>query len=356
MFCVSCGNKISDKAQFCPFCGFKTPGTNSQTQAIQAEATTSQGDLHNTGSVSTNDNLSADSLKAAVDSTRKRSHRRMPLILVVALALALATSAAFATYYVYTNVWLPSQTQNEETAASEPAEYSIESTTVNVSVPTDPLYNPEGRDTAEWSYELISCTQQSDAVDKINNTIKESFESSVKLIESTESNIDDPNILGCVLSRNIKITYIDGSIVCLQDKCYVTAWGTHGWTEDAGVAYSLETGDPVDMASLFDMNENELISATETAFVSWLSSHPNEHNVANYSEATEYVIANIEDKLDGSYQTLLEGSIPFYIDENGLAYMTATYELGGYANGTRSIYVAAFEDNSIIGATADDTQ
>lgn len=350
MFCPSCGNKTSDEAQFCPFCGFKIPNApQSSANTLEVEASTA------TETSTTSNNLSADSLKAAVDSTRKRSRRRMPLILVVALVLALASSAAFAAYYVYTNVWLPSQTQSEEstTTAAEPVEYSVESTTVSVSVPA---YGVSGRESDEWSYDLISCTQQSAAVDKINSAIKESFESSVELVESSSNVIDDPTALTCVLSREIKITYIDDTIVCFQDKRYSTAWGAHGWPENTGVVYSLETGEPLDMAALFEMDEESLISATQAAFTTWLSSNTDQHSITDYSEATESAAWHIENLSSSTDDPLLTGSMPFYIDENGLAYMTGAYELGSYADGVQSIYVAAFDDESIIGTTAVDIQ
>lgn len=161
MFCVSCGNKISDEAQFCPFCGFKTPSAAPQDspthepeiETTQSVAADTQEEPIASDSPAANDGLSADSLKAAVDSTRKRSRRRMPLILVVALALALASSAAFAAHYVYTNIWLPSHN------AGQAATTSSEGTTAVWVVDTETVTTSEGEAVTTSSYEYDNLGQ-----------------------------------------------------------------------------------------------------------------------------------------------------------------------------------------------------
>ena len=168
MFCRQCGSEIPNEAKFCTFCGTKTvapkpredeglgprkakesntaPDKDAATDESAAQSTnrnapnnngnnvneTSEGkDAFNATSFAAGEQsgtaeaseepiaqagikASAEqsetsSLKAAVEQNKKRSRRRMPMILLVALALALATSVAYAAYRVYTDIWLPYQ-------------------------------------------------------------------------------------------------------------------------------------------------------------------------------------------------------------------------------------------------------
>ncbi len=76
----------------------------------------------------------AQSLTAAVESTVRRSRRRMPLIVLVALALALTSAVAFAAYTVYNQVIVPAmqaqqatiESQDNAQASGEPESESIE--------------------------------------------------------------------------------------------------------------------------------------------------------------------------------------------------------------------------------------
>ena len=57
-----------------------------------------------------------ETLRGAVNATKHRSRRRVPMVVLVALAMALAAGTAYAAYRVYTDVWLPAQqAQNEQT-------------------------------------------------------------------------------------------------------------------------------------------------------------------------------------------------------------------------------------------------
>lgn len=133
MYCTHCGKELDENAKFCGRCGAKVE--RSETSKLQ-EATSRpedpDGNLHIAESPSepsgeaidvqlldetesssrSKDNSST--LKAAVASNRKRSRRRMPLILVIALVLALTASIAFAAYYAYTQVYLPQQEAQQQ--------------------------------------------------------------------------------------------------------------------------------------------------------------------------------------------------------------------------------------------------
>ena len=92
------------------------------------------------------------------------------MVVLVALAMALAAGTAYAAYRVYTDVWLPAQqAQNERTVeAPEEITYSVETRSMDVSVPVDPYDAPGKREAQKWYYPHIEASTQSDAVDKIN--------------------------------------------------------------------------------------------------------------------------------------------------------------------------------------------
>ncbi len=69
---------------------------------------------------------STSSLTAAVESTKHRSRRRVPLVVLVALALALTSAVAFAAYQVYTQVIAPAM-QAQQAAVSTQANETGES-------------------------------------------------------------------------------------------------------------------------------------------------------------------------------------------------------------------------------------
>ena len=69
---------------------------------------------------------STSSLTAAVESTKHRSRRRVPLVVLVALALALTSAVAFAAYQVYTQVIAPAM-QEQQAAVSTQVDETGES-------------------------------------------------------------------------------------------------------------------------------------------------------------------------------------------------------------------------------------
>lgn len=95
-----------------------------------------------------------ETLRGAVNATKHRSRRRVPMVVLVALAMALAAGTAYAAYRVYTDVWLPAQqTQNEQTVeAPEEITYSVETRSMDVSVPIDPYDAPGKREAQKWYY------------------------------------------------------------------------------------------------------------------------------------------------------------------------------------------------------------
>lgn len=99
------------------------------------------------------------------------------MVVLVAPAMALAAGTAYAAYRVYTDVWLPAQQNQNEQVVEAPEEtveapeeitYSVETRSMDVSVPVNPYDAPGKREAQKWYYPHIEASTQSDAVDKIN--------------------------------------------------------------------------------------------------------------------------------------------------------------------------------------------
>ncbi len=66
----------------------------------------------------------SDTLKAAVEATKHRSRRRVPLVLLIALALTLISGVAYAAFWVYTEVVLPQIEASQQEPATDEGEDS----------------------------------------------------------------------------------------------------------------------------------------------------------------------------------------------------------------------------------------
>ena len=202
------------------------------------------------------------------------------MVVLVALAMALAAGTAYAAYRVYTDVWLPAQqAQNEQTVeAPEEITYSVETRSMDVSVPVDPYDAPGKREAQKWYYPHIEASTQSDAVDKINAALEESMRSDVEKTNAAPDAAEDMGgaIVFICQHRSITLTYIDNDIVCVRDQRYDTGWGPHGSTTVTGCAYSLETGDPVDPVSAFGLTPEQAKSAVADAITAYLATDPSD--------------------------------------------------------------------------------
>lgn len=287
-----------------------------------------------------------ETLRGAVNATKHRSRRRVPMVVLVALAMALAAGTAYAAYRVYTDVWLPAQqTQNEQIVeAPEEITYSVETRSMDVSVPVDPYDAPGKREAQKWYYPHIEASAQSDAVDKINAALEESMRTDVEKTNAAPDTAEDMGgaIVFICQYRSITLTYIDNDIVCVRDQRYDTGWGPHGSTTVTGCAYSLETGDPVDPISAFGLTPEQAQSAVADAVAAYLATDPSDllstsavvrdiTNMCLISPATGSGIA-VENPLDGCSH--------FYIASEGLVFATEDYQMGSYAYGRRELVVA----------------
>ena len=287
-----------------------------------------------------------ETLRGAVNATKHRSRRRVPMVVLVALAMALAAGTAYAAYRVYTDVWLPAQqTQNEQTVeAPEEITYSVETRSMDVSVPVDPYDAPGKREAQKWYYPHIEASAQSDAVDKINAALEESMRTDVEKTNAAPDTAEDMGgaVVFTCQYRSITLTYIDNDIVCVRDQRYDTGWGPHGSTTVTGCAYSLETGDPVDPVSAFGLTPEQAKSAVADAVTAYLATDPSDllSTSAVVRDITNMCLISPATGSGIDVENPLDGCSHFYIASEGLVFATEDYQMGSYAYGRREILVA----------------
>ena len=282
-----------------------------------------------------------ETLRGAVNATKHRSRRRVPMVVLVALAMALAAGTAYAAYRVYTDMWLPAQqAQNEQTVeAPEEITYSVETRSMDVSVPVDPYDAPGKREAQKWYYPHIEASTQSDAVDKINAALEESMRSDVEKTNAAPDAAEDMGgaIVFICQYRSITLTYIDNDIVCVRDQRYDTGWGPHGSTTVTGCAYSLETGDPIDPVSAFGLTPEQAKSAVADAVTAYLATDPSDILSTNavVRDITNMCLMSPALGSGVDVENPLDGCSHFYIASEGLVFATEDHQMGSYAYGRR---------------------
>ena len=287
-----------------------------------------------------------ETLRGAVNATKHRSRRRVPMVVLVTLAMALAAGTAYAAYRVYTDVWLPAQqTQNEQAVeAPEEITYSVETRSMDVSVPVDPYDAPGKREAQKWYYPHIETSTQSDAVDKINAALEESMRTDVEKTNAAPDTAKDMGgaIVFICQYRSITLTYIDNDIVCVRDQRYDTGWGPHGSTTVTGCAYSLETGDPIDPVSAFGLTPEQAKSAVADAVTAYLATDPSDILSTNavVRDITNMCLMSPALGSGVDVENPLDGCSHFYIASEGLVFATEDYQMGSYAYGRRELVVA----------------
>ena len=294
-----------------------------------------------------------ETLRGAVNATKHRSRRRVPMVVLVALAMALAAGTAYAAYRVYTDVWLPAQQNQNEQVVEAPEEtveapeettYSVETRSMDVSVPVDPYDAPGKREAQKWYYPHIEASTQSDAVDKINAALEESMRTDVEKTNAAPDTAEDMGgaIVFICQYRSITLTYIDNDIVCVRDQRYDTGWGPHGSTTVTGCAYSLETGDPIDPVSAFGLTPEQAKSAVADAITAYLATDPSDILSTNavVRDITNMCLMSPALGSGVDVENPLDGCSHFYIASEGLVFATEDYQMGSYAYGRREILVA----------------
>lgn len=363
MYCTKCGAKLPRDARFCMNCGKPVAAIASE-KAVASTASLGKAAApvaapakvaELTGASSSSQNNpspeQSETLRGAVNATKHRSRRRVPMVVLVALAMALAAGTAYAAYRVYTDVWLPAQqNQNEQTVeAPEEITYSVETRSMDVSVPVDPYDAPGKREAQKWYYPHIEASTQSDAVDKINAALEESMRSDVEKTNAAPDAAEDMGgaIVFICQYRSITLTYIDNDIVCVRDQRYDTGWGPHGSTTVTGCAYSLETGDPIDPVSAFGLTPEQAKSAVADAVTAYLATDPSDllSTSAVVKDITNMCLISPETGSGIDVENPLDGCSHFYIASEGLVFATEDYQMGSYAYGRRELVVAPSDDS-----------
>ena len=358
MYCTKCGAKLPRDARFCMNCGKpvvaiaseKAAASTASSEKAVAPAVVPAKVAEPKGASSSSQNNpspeQSETLRGAVNATKHRSRRRVPMVALVALAMALAAGTAYAAYRVYTDMWLPAQqTQNEQTVeAPEEITYSVETRSMDVSVPVDPYDAPGKREAQKWYYPHIEASTQSDAVDKINAALEESMRTDVEKTNAAPDTAKDMGgaIVFICQYRSITLTYIDNDIVCVRDQRYDTGWGPHGSTTVTGCAYSLETGDPIDPVSAFGLTPEQAKSAVADAVTAYLATDPSDVLSTNavVRDITNMCLMSPALGSGVDVENPLDGCSHFYIANEGLVFATEDHQMGSYAYGRREILVA----------------
>lgn len=358
MYCTKCGAKLPRDARFCMNCGKPVAAIASE-KAVASTASLGKAAApvaapakvaEPTGASSSSQNNpspeQSETLRGAVNATKHRSRRRVPMVVLVALAMALAAGTAYAAYRVYTDVWLPAQQNENEQIVEAPEEitYSVETRSMDVSVPVDPYDAPGKREAQKWYYPHIEASTQSDAVDKINAALEESMRTDVEKTNAAPDTAKDMGgaIVFICQYRSITLTYIDNDIVCVRDQRYDTGWGPHGSTTVTGCAYSLETGDPIDPVSAFGLTPEQAKSAVADAVTAYLATDPSDVLSTNavVKDITNMCLMSPALGSGVDVENPLDGCSHFYIASEGLVFATEDYQMGSYAYGRREILVA----------------
>lgn len=333
---------------------FSDPSSESDAFADEPEKSCGAGAFGAPSSPENNPSLNRpETLRGAVNATKHRSRRRVPMVVLVALAMALAAGTAYAAYRVYTDVWLPAQQNQNEQVVEAPEEtveapeeitYSVETRSMDVSVPVDPYDAPGKREAQKWYYPHIEASTQSDAVDKINAALEESMRSDVEKTNAAPDTAKDMGgaIVFICQYRSITLTYIDNDIVCVRDQRYDTGWGPHGSTTVTGCAYSLETGDPIDPVSAFGLTPEQAKSAVADAVTAYLATDPSDVLSTNavVRDITNMCLMSPALGSGVDVENPLDGCSHFYIASEGLVFATEDHQMGSYAYGRREILVA----------------
>ena len=333
---------------------FSDPSSESAAFADEPEKSCGAGAFGAPSSPENNPSLNRpETLRGAVNATKHRSRRRVPMVVLVALAVALAAGTAYAAYRVYTDVWLPAQQNQNEQVVEAPEEtveapeeitYSVETRSMDVSVPVDPYDAPGKREAQKWYCPHIEASTQSDAVDKINAALEESMRTDVEKTNAAPDTVEDMGgaIVFICQYRFITLTYIDNDIVCVRDQRYDTGWGPHGSTTVTGCAYSLKTGDPIDPVSAFGLTPEQAKSAVADAVTAYLATDPSDILSTNavVRDITNMCLMSPALGSGVDVENPLDGCSHFYIASEGLVFATEDHQMGSYAYGRREILVA----------------
>ena len=219
-----------------------------------------------------------------------------------------------------------------EAENSSTSNVEVESHSVQVSVPCEPDYSEQERENKTWNYDLLKNPNNSEGINKINSLIQESMDKSVQKAESVPYGRGGDR---AIITRNVKVSFINDKVVCYSDGNYSTGWGPHGSHDVGSVVFDLNTGEVIDVASYLGITQSELLSNVQQALSINLSNKPSD-------TSAEKIVDAVKLEKDDPLGISLEGITKLGFSKNGvLYYTTAEYELGSYAAGTRAIVVGS---------------
>ena len=300
---------------------------------------------------------------------RQIGNRLVPTFALIIASFIAAAGIAYAAFMLYKNVVEPhiqqlvQQEQAVKTAKKDGSKkeskqtvtYSTQQDSITVSVPEDPYYREVERRDWTWTYPQLTADGNQDAVDKINEAIKSSMQADADRANGMSADPDQllsESLDGVCVVRNIEITYMDDSVVCMRDSRYDTAYGAHGLSSVFGIAFDLKTGKAIDAASLFGLSGSSLRDATVNAVTAYISGK----NLTGSDFSPEETGERCTKKAYAPFgnSNVIKGSTPYYVTDDGLVYRTQSYELTGvYADGNADVVVAAWKDDSLVGTGAD---
>ena len=358
MRCPICGSTINNACRFCTVCGSPVEASSPErsedhrtsktaqanTSADTPSAPAAQRDSLANQAASESERASAGpvTFSAVMDDTRRRSKRRMPLVVMLALALALAAGTAFAAYQVYVNVIAPAIAQNAEQpqapepeaaapapAPEEPLTVEVESRRLVVSTMSDPRSDAP-RTESTWEYPVLVGSRQSDAIDAINAFIEQKIEQDAAMTETLNADnfmdrVGNESMPGVIVARTVTVTSLSDRYVCFFDAMHATLWGAHGNTSHTSYVFDLETGEQVSVAQAAGMSEEELLAKADAAV-----------RVFYNREGSDIY------PIDDTVKYALQGT--FYLADEGIVLATEDYALGSYAYGRRSIIIVPSSD------------
>lgn len=308
MYCGQCGEENKDDALFCKSCGAGLAGS-AAAQPFPAQPE---------GGLPEEQQAQAGSFKSAVESSRKRSLRRIPTIVLIALITLLVSSVAFAACLFVTEVLSPQQRAQVLSVfgIEEKPEYSVESEEVSISRAYDSGQSIDfSEETDVWHIDVLRTSIPSSSVDAINAEVRQNFEQfrhgAENIVPGEEQNVQ----------AEYRITYLSDEYVsfrCLQSVYPVGQAKTY--TEAYGMAFSLETGERVDPWSVVGVDGSQL--GGKTFFACGASANKIGEPVSSEWERRSQ---SARARLVSEFET---NTNKYYLTSEGLAYSLRNYELG----------------------------
>jgi hypothetical protein len=339
VFCLQCGNRLSEETKFCSQCGKQVAPS---AVAEKRESADKQQEFNAL------DQGRTSSFKKAMDETKKQSRKKMPAIVLFTLVLLLVSGIAFAVYYVYVEVVSQNQENLEEsvpTNQESAGAADLEPTVVSFSYARKDFTIIESENTAEKSrslfYPIFTSSSQNEAVDLLNAEINSIIEDWTSRTDARKvSEHEDPWLYDSAFMHGyIGVMYMKDNIVSLRVESYETYGGTNGWEVTQGITINLATGERLSPESVLGITSQERDLLTKDALETYVAENPND--------------LYYDDILTNSIPALIRGEnggLSYWLGWEGLVVTIPHYGLGAYAYSNKTVFVAPFDEGSLMTA------